>query len=287
MGNAICILLYVLLATIWTILLLVGSRRYKSMVEPLEYSKNLLKDLYPVGFLILDIIHYKYETSLDQKRRDQAIIVFGKRFGEFYFRVNVAEKVTLLSIGAVITPILGPLLGNLTLCIAGLFFSGVAFYYADSKITDVISQRELSISSDFSDMVSKMALLINAGMITREAWDEISVTGDGVLYEEMKVASLEMQNGVSEIDAYLNFGNRSNVPYVKKFISMLVQNLSKGNQELVTFLRGETSLAWEEKKHVVRRQGEAANNKLMIPLGMIMIGIFIMILVPIVSKIGL
>lgn len=287
MVDVVCILVYGVLVLIWIILLLTGSKRYQAMIAPLEYKKNLLKDLYPVGFQILNIIHYKYETVLDKKRKNQAGIVYGERFGEYYFRVNIAEKVTILSLGVVLTPILGPLLGDPVLCIAGLFFAGIGFYYADTKITDVMSARELSISSEFSDMVSKMALLINAGMITREAWDEISITGKGVLYEEMRAASLEMQNGVSEIDAYLNFGNRCNEAYVKKFISMLVQNLAKGNKELVTFLRAETTLAWEEKKHIVRRQGEAANNKLMIPLGMIMIGIFIMILVPIVSKIGL
>lgn len=287
MMEIILILIYCVLAVLWILLLLAGSRKYKDLITPLDPKKNILKELYPVGFQILDMIRYKYESAYDKKRRAQAVIVFGERFGEYYFRVSAAEKATLLSIGIVITPILGPLLGNPILCLGGLFFTGVAFYYADSKITDVMTARELSISSEFSDMVSKMALLINAGMITREAWDDIACTGNGVLYDEMKTTTLEMQNGVAEIDAYLNFGNRCNVPYVKKFISMLVQNLAKGNKELVTFLRAETTLAWEEKKHIVRRQGEAANNKLMIPLGMIMIGIFVMILVPIVSKIGL
>lgn len=52
------------------------------------------------------------------------------------------------------------------------------------------------------------------------------------------------------------------------------------------FLKRESAVCWEEKKHIVKRQGEAAANKLMLPLGMILIGIFVMILVPIVSKIG-
>lgn len=37
---------------------------------------------------------------------------------------------------------------------------------------------------------------------------------------------------------------------------------------------------------MVKRQGEKAANKLMIPLGMILVGIFIIILVPIVSNLG-
>jgi tight adherence protein C len=169
----------------------------------------------------------------------------------------------------------------------GVAAAGVTFYYADTKITDIINQREEEIIRDFVEMVSKLTLLINAGMITREAWTEISNTGSGTLYEEMQNAVVEMQNGVSEIDAYIGFGNRCGVQLVKKFTSMLVQNLSKGNRELVEFLKKETEICWEEKQHLVKRQGEEATNKLMIPLSMIFIGIFVMILVPICSSMGL
>ncbi len=287
MINIILIIIYAVLAALWGLLLKSGSKKYEAMIEPLDSKKYFLKELYPVGMEILEKINYSYETAFDKKRRAEAIIVYGEKFGEYYYRINVAEKVTYVSFCVVITPLLGPLFNDPILSLFGLFAAGVAYYYADSKITDIIKEREIEISSDFPDMVSKMALLINAGMITREAWEEISLTGTGVLYEEMKIAVLDMQNGVSEVDAYIAFGNRCGVDYIRKFISMLVQNLSKGNKELVIFLKSESALCWEEKKHLVKRQGEAAANKLMLPLGMILVGIFIMILVPIVSKIGL
>ena len=287
MIDFICILIYVVLSLIWILMLISGSKRYSDMIEPLESEKYLLKNLYPVGFRILDAINYKYDTAFDRKRLAQSKIIYGERFGEYYFRVNAAEKATYVSTCITVAPILGPLFGNPIIIVFGFFLAGVLFYYSDSKITDVMGNREMIITSDFADMVSKMALLINAGMITREAWEDIASTGDGVLYDEMKNAVIDMRNGASEVDAYISFGNRCGVSYVKKFISMLVQNLSKGNKELVSFLKAESALSWEEKKHVVRRQGEKASSKLMIPLGMIMIGIFIMILVPIISNMGL
>ena len=287
MINIICFVVYAIFAVVWISLLLRGSKKHQSMIEPLDEKKYLLKTLYPVGLEILEIIKYSYDTGLDKKRKAQALIVYGARFGEYYYHINVAEKVTYLSICVTVAPLIGPLLGNPALCLFGLFAGGIAYYYADSKITDIIEDREISITKDFPDVVSKMALLINAGMITREAWEKISYTGEGVLYEEMRTTSMEMQNGASEVDAYIAFGNRCGIPFVKKFVSMLVQNLAKGNKELVEFLKSESSLCWEEKKHLVRRQGEAAANKLMIPLGMILIGIFVMILVPIVSKMGI
>ncbi len=286
MIHYICLLIYFILMMLWMIFLFVGSSKYKDMIEPLDSKKYMLKSIYGIGFLLLGMVHYSYNSQFDRKRKAQAKIVYGEKYGEYYYCVNVAEKVTYVFTCLVLTPLLGPMFDNPIFMLFGVFAAGVLWYYADTKITDIIHEREIAITKDFCDVVSKMALLINAGMITREAWEEISVTGDSVLYNEMRGATIDMQNGMSEIDAYIAFSNRCGVVFVKKFISMLVQNLAKGNKELVEFLKQESVVCWEEKKHIVKRQGEAAASKLMLPLGMILVGIFVMILVPIVSKIG-
>mgnify|MGYP003299996078 CR=1 FL=1 len=53
--------------------------------------------------------------------------------------------------------------------------------------------------------VSKLALLTNAGMILREAWQEVAQGGEGTIYKEMRLAVDEMNNGVADIDAIYNF----------------------------------------------------------------------------------
>ena len=287
MNNEILIIMYFVFAAIFMFLFFSAGDKYNDMIEPLDPHKYLLKAFYPVGFRILELIGYKYESKFDMKRIKDAKIVYGEKYGEYYYRVNVAEKFTYVEMAVTLSPLLGPLTGVPIASLFGIGAGAVLFYYADTKITEVIGVRENEIIRYFPDVVSEMALLINAGMITREAWEAVSKTKDGVLYDEMKQAVVDMDNGASETDAYIAFGSRCNVQIVKKFISMLVQNLSKGNRELVKFLTAEADICWEEKKHLVRRQGEAAANKLMIPLGMIMIGVFVMILVPVVSNMGL
>ena len=287
MLNFILIALYFVLTLVWCFLLLTGSRRYREYIKPLDSKKYMLKSLYPVGFQILDFIGYSYTKPSVKKKITQAKTVFGERFGEYYYRVNMAEKMTYVAMFVVISPILGPMMGNPLFSLFGLFAALVMYKYADTKITDIVDKREDELSRDFADMVSKMALLINAGMITREAWEAIADTGEGALYDEMKSAVVDMHNGMSEVDAYISFGNRCNVDYIKKFISMLAQNLTKGNRELVAFLTVESANSWEEKKHYVKRKGEAASSKLMLPLGMMLIGIFIMILVPVLGNMGI
>lgn len=287
MLDSVCIVIYFILMFIWVVLLFVGSSRHKSMIDPLERKKYLFKDFYGVGFQLLKILNYSYDSPLDRKRKAQAQIVYGEQYAEYYYRVNMAEKVTYASFCIVIAPLLGPLFKTPVMMVFGLIAAVVLWAYSDSKITDIIKAREEIITKDFCNVVSKMALLFNAGMITREAWQTIAATGQGTLYDEMRNAVDEMENGTSEVDAYINFGNRCGVPFVKKFTSMLVQTIIKGPKDVADFLKKESAVCWEEKKHIVRRQGEAAANKLMIPLGMILIGIFIMILVPVLSKIGM
>lgn len=287
MIDIVLIALYFFLAAIWIILLVKGGKKYAAMIDPLDHKKNPLKAFYPIGFEILEVIHYKYNTFQDKKRIGQAKIVYGEMYGEYYYRINMAEKVTYVSTCLMISPVLGPLIGNNLFSLFGVVAAVFLYYYADTKITDVIKARENDLSRDFADMVSKLALLINAGMITREAWEDIAHTGEGTVYEEMRNAIDEMNNGVSEIDAYLNFGNRCGVQFVKKFTSMLCQNLTKGNKELVEFLKAEATISWEEKKHYVKRKGEAASNKMMIPLGLILVGVFVMILVPVLGNLGI
>ena len=89
-----------------------------------------------------------------------------------------------------------------------------------------------------------------------------------------------MQNGVPEWEAYRNFADRCALKEVRRFASTMIQNLQKGNAEIAFFLRDMSNEMWEEKKHLVKRKGEAANSKLLLPIAMIFIGILIMIMVP-------
>ena len=61
----------------------------------------------------------------------------------------------------------------------------------------------------------------------------------------------------------------------------MIQNMKKGPAEIAYFLKDMSDEMWEEKKHLVKRKGEAANSKLLIPTAMIFIGILVMIMVPV------
>ena len=167
-----------------------------------------------------------------------------------------------------------------------LVFAGLAYYYFGTLTEKRILKRSEEMLRDFSNVVSKLALLTNAGMILREAWTEIAYTGETTIYKEMQTSVEEMGNGVSEIDAIFRFGKRCIIPEIKKFSSTIVQGLVKGNTELAMMLQSQSREVWTAKKQDIHRQGEKAASKLLIPVMIMFVGILIMVIVPIFTNLG-
>ena len=161
------------------------------------------------------------------------------------------------------------------------------YYYFGKLPADKIKKRNERFMCEFPNAVSTIALLVNSGMILREAWREVSMSNDSELYLEMRKVNEEMDNGVSEIDALYNFGNRCANPDIKKFTSFIVQGLEKGSKDLANALRNQTDELWQLKKQNTLKRGELASSKLMIPLMIMFIGILIMVMGPIMTNLGL
>lgn len=139
---------------------------------------------------------------------------------------------------------------------------------------------------DFSEVISKLALLTNAGMILKEAWEKVAFNGETIIYKEMQKSVEDMNNGMSEVEAFHSFGTRCVLADVKKAVSTMIQGMEKGNKELVKMLKEQSAESWNIKKNITMREGEKASGKLLIPMMIMFIGILIMVLIPIFTNIG-
>ena len=106
MINYILMAIYLVLMIIWIALLLMNSQKAKAMLDPLDPKKYALKAIYSIGFNFLEIIHYSYNTAFDKKRLVQAKIVYGAKYGEYYYRINVIEKISYTITCVVLSPLL-------------------------------------------------------------------------------------------------------------------------------------------------------------------------------------
>ncbi len=273
------------LLAIWMIFYLAGLK-HASLFEVLDESEYPFKDIYGLGFAVMEAIHYTYRSKGDRKLRKEITVLYGEKYADYYLRVVHAQQVTLsFTVLMLAVPMYG-LANDLAATIVVVAFAALAYYYFGTVTANKILKRSEEMLHDFSDVVSKLALMTNAGMIMQEAWAEVAYTGETALYKEMQRSVVEMRNGISLIDALFRFGNRCILPEIKKITSTLVQGIVNGNEELALMLQTQSKEVWTAKKQKVRRQGEAAASKLLIPIMLMLVGILIMIIIPVFTNLG-
>ena len=147
------------------------------------------------------------------------------------------------------------------------------------------AQRKIQLQYDYSELVSKLTLLIGAGMTIRGAWeritkDYIASKQKKIAYEEMLISQAQLDNGISEAIVYENFGRRCNTKEYLKLGMLLEQNVKKGTKDLLKLLEQETLTAFEEHKGMARKKGEEAGTKLLIPMIIMLMIVMVIVMIP-------
>ncbi len=180
--------------------------------------------------------------------------------------------------------------------LVGILLAALLIAHRQNQENEDRKKKNKELSLDYSDMVSKFVVLTGAGLTVRNVWErmvhdyeEARKTGaqkERAVYEEMRQTLLQMQNGVSEQEAYRNFGRRCGLSSYLKFSSLLEQNCRSGTKNLGEILQTEMSDALEERKNIARRLGEEAGTKLLLPLFLLLGIVMAMIMVPALLMMG-
>lgn len=276
-------LILLVLASISTILLIVHlakGNQYTTLVENLDSSEYFLKDLYVIGFSLSNTKLFSLRGKLERDLRKHAKLVWDNIYYEYYANLAWAQFLSLsllvLSIGLIVSTLIGGEAALLIFGITALFVLAI-WNLSMSKMKEAVAKRRDECVLEFPNMVSKLSLLINSGMVLREAWYLVANGKDGALYELMKKACECMDNGDSDAAAIHKFGVLSDSIEIKKFTSAMVQGIEKGNSELADFLVSQASELWAHKRQLALQKGEIAAGKLIIPLGLMFGGIIMII----------
>lgn len=172
-----------------------------------------------------------------------------------------------------------------TIFLLSIILATFLYIGQDYEIHQRLSKREQQMSLDYSDIVSKITLLLGAGMNMKHAISKITYDYKNrkeyrFIYEEMKVSLREMDHGVPEREAYERLGQRCGTTQYIKLMSILTQNLQKGSRGIISALEEEGIQALEERKNLARKLGEEAGTKLLIPMMMMLLIVLIILIVP-------
>ena len=275
------------------ILLLIGSilailfiiqinrgKKFESIVANLDSNVFPLNELYSVGFAwsSTKLFQLKGKKAMDLKT--QAGLLYDVQYAEYYANVVWAQAITLTHLFLAVTFLLDSVMYEMAvlLVLVGGFLSIVMSVYCFENMKNILTKRTEECESQLPDIVSTMAVLVNSGMVLREAWKLISESGKGAFYELMCKASENMNNGYSDADAIFLFGKASNSVEIKKFTSALLQSMEKGGAELSGFLAHQSSELWNTKRQRMLQQGEKAAAKLLLPIVLIFFGIIIIVM---------
>lgn len=160
----------------------------------------------------------------------------------------------------------------------------------DKDLDGKIKERNQQMMLDYSEIISKLNILSGAGMSILRGWEKIvrdyekkigeDVSRRRYAYEEMKITYYEIQSGISESNAYSNFGRRCNIHEYLKLGALLEQNVKKGAKGLGKMLEEESMQAFEQRKNLARKLGEEAGTKLLIPMIIMLAIVMVIVLIP-------
>ncbi len=167
---------------------------------------------------------------------------------------------------------------------ASLLFLMAAVLLQEEKLRKEIQYREKELRMDYPEFVEYFVLLVGAGLTVKGAWERIArdyekgEKGKRYVYEEMLVSVREMENGMGEARAYELFGKRTGLLPYMKFCTLIVQNLKKGSDDLLKLLDYEVADAFRVRKENAKVLGEEAGTKLLLPMMLMLIIVFVLIL---------
>ena len=276
-------IIILLIATVLTVLFVIQERRGSEaayLYENLDVGKFPVPGLYTVGYAWSNKGPLRMNKKTAAYLKSQTAILYEPQYADYYAMVVWTQVISFVHLFLAISFIFAGLIYDLAgfTLIAGLVLSFITAGFFLTQLKSVVDERTARCEARLPEVVSTMAILVNSGMVLKDAWKLVADNGEGDFYELMRRASDDMNNGYSDIDAIFKFGRASNSGEIKKFVSALLQSMEKGGAELTSFLANQSTELWKMKRQHMLQEGEKAATKLLAPIVLIFIGVMIIVI---------
>ena len=268
------------LASVLAVAYLINSlkgAKYVEYIENLDGKEYPLKSIYTVGYAWSEGL-FALKGKNRAKLIRQAKLLYDENYAEYYATLVWAQTISFTHLALCVGFSLAVILKVPLFALLGIACGVVFGYYFLSSMKTKIAERRIECVQELPEIVSSMALLINSGMTLREAWGIIAESKQGAIYDLMRESVINMNNGMTEIEAINRFGVLSDSQDIKKFTSSLIQGIEKGSRDLSNLLAAQSTEMWELKKQIMLQKGEAAASKLLLPIALIFFGVMVLVI---------
>lgn len=270
------------LLSILFILFMYKGQKYDYMLDSLTGDAFPLKSIYTVGLAWQDTKVGKLRGKTGDKLRASANLYYSKQYSEFYSRIIWAQTISFAHFFLAMFWCLAGVSKDSTtvgfFAIVGIVIASVSVYYFYNFTLSKIKTRQEECENEFPNAISKLALIVNSGVILSEAWKIVAYGKDGTIYDLMKISCEKIDNGKSEIDAMYEFGVMTNSDEIKKFTTALIQSIERGGGDLPNFLINQSNEIWGFRRQYMLQKGEKASGKLLIPIALMFVGIMLIVI---------
>lgn len=285
-GGAIYLLI-ILVAVV--VLYEKGKKKYTPLCNALNKKEYPLRTLTMVGFSLMEIAHYKYNTVLDRKTRKNLRELQSEEYVEFYLRATWATAATYFMIALFFSALLAMANVGVGVAVMVAAIGALLGYAAFVEIDKKIAERHLEITLDLPDFTNKLLILSGAGMSIKGAMVKIAneMQKDTVFYRELKHSVYLMEHGSTVEAAMDSLCNKCNMPEVRRMSSVLLQNMHSGGGDVLMALRELSKELWTNRRATAKRTAEAAGTKLLIPMMLMLLAVIVIVAAPAVMSLKL
>ena len=277
------LIIAILIVLVWLIL----EKKYKPVLSGTDYEELMkeykLKRLMSFPTVILARNKYTPRLGYNRKTLVRIIEYYGKTESYTRLILHQATKISAIGLAVLFSLFVGAVaVVDYGYVIFFLFMAVSVFFLPDSMLSQKLKKRNLEIMIDFPDFIVRLTLMINAGMTVTKAWEKVSMDlgGRRALGRELEIAEYEIKSGKSAYKAYEDFSKRCRIQEVTRVVSVLLQNIKKGNSELVSVLRVHANECWEMRKNAAKKVGEEASSKMLLPMFLMFVSILLIVTTP-------
>lgn len=273
------------------VLHVVARNRYSGILSKTDGKCYPLKKMLPGAMLTVEFINSRFKKKFSAKKAAIITRLYGRENMEAQMTVYLANRLLYIELSTVFAAIAGYFARASSKDII-IFWAGLAAiitFMSQKELGKRMERKTRSIQLEIPDFINKLALLINAGMNFRKAWQKAADDSrkSTPIYLEARQVSGEISSGRPELASYENFAKRCGIPEITRLVTVIVQNIKRGNSDMVSVLRISANECWQMRKNAARRLGEEASTKMLLPLMLMFAAILIITAAPAVIAMGL
>ena len=142
-------------------------------------------------------------------------------------------------------------------------------------------KRDKQLENSYYSFVNRLAIHIGAGLSLRDAMRcAVKAEKSEYLKKEVGFTLNKVTSGVKENTAYMELGKNLGSQEYMRLMSLLSQNLAYGNTNLIGLLDSEVRQSFYIKREQIKKRGEEASEKLLMPTSILLILVIVIVMYP-------